>query len=283
MPSAKSSSPRPKSFAERSEQAETLYNELTAKFRTHKFIDWGVLTEWQEEDEDGERVSFLHAVPAYSWRFDEYLAYFVSGYTPVNIPRLLEMHFSEPDKMDLEYLEDILTELEKISAWKHEPYRCYKGSNLDVGPFLNRDYDANLVRARKWIESCRAELVSQPMVKPVNPSLSKQGRWEGLFLRGFNVSQLDKLLISLGILTEDFRHTEESRPRVWRAVVEALRVKKLLSPSNSAALHRTLMNKYNSGQQRQLPSLRAVQEQFNADNPDAQDVYQRALRLLDTF
>ncbi|WP_303310202.1 hypothetical protein [Hymenobacter sp. BT730] len=277
MPGAKNSK-RPQSYNERRAQAEEIYRKLFAKFRTHKFIDWGILTAVQEED-------CLRAVPPYSERFDEFLGFWLGGTDPINVPGVLEYHFPEPDEMDLEYLEDVLDELDKISDWVDQPYRTFKGSNLDIGPFVSRYYSENIARARKWVRTKRAKLEADEHKHKKIPSVSPaKGRipWTGLFPNGFKETDLDQLLIKLGILDGSLHHTEDSKPRIWRAVIEALRDGKRLILSDNVALHQALLNRYGetSGQ---LPSLRSLQGDFNAGNPISQDVYQRAKALLTTM
>jgi hypothetical protein len=267
---------RPKNFRERRLQADEKYDELYAMFRTHNFLDWGTLTEVQAK-------GYLKAVPPYSWRFDEFLAYWMSGGEPAGVPALMEEFFPDPDEIECDYIQNLVDELERIGTFGRQVYMTSKGSKLGVGPAVCWCYNDNVARAKLWLQRVVARLTPAPSYTPapvpakVKASLPAKSSpsWEGLCSNGFSVEQLTKLLIGLGILFSKTEPTIDSKPRNWLAVIEALQKNKYLARAEGTVLHNSLVSEY--GHLQGLPSLRAIQLGFVSKNAEAASYYQRAL------
>lgn len=279
MDSTKLSVERPKSFRERQTQAEEAYQGLFAMFKTHRFIDWGILTQVQED-------GYTTAVPPYCFRFDEFLGYWLSGCEPQGVPAIMEKYFPEPDEMDCSYLEDVLAGLEKVSGGPRDVYMTSKGSNLGIGPGVCWCYADNVTRAQKWVRDAKENLLVEKMLL-LGPPASRLrvastpksvASLLSFFQNGFTVEEFDRLLIKLGMMNESRKLTEDSKPRTWVSVIQALRDEKLLLPPSNPALHDTLIQEYKN--QDGLPKLRTLQEGYNPDNTQARDFYIRAKALL---
>jgi hypothetical protein len=279
MNSTELSIERLKTFRERCIQANEKYSKLFAKFRTHNFLDWGVLTQVQEE-------GYLKAVPPYCERFDEFLGYWLSGGTPINVSATLEEFFPEPDEVDCSYLEDVLIELAQVWGGPREVYITHKGSQLGIGPGVCWCYADNIARAQQWVQDVKERLL---MEKALHLSQSKpqaqaaysaksSASLSSFFHGGFTVKNFDQLLITLGILGESRNMTEDSKPRTWVSVLQALLDAKVLIHSSHIALHEALVQEY--GNQDSLPKPRTLQKGYNSDNAQARDFYARAIALL---
>ena len=279
MNSTELSIKRPKTFRERCIRANEEYNKLFAKFRTHNFLDWGVLTQVQEED-------CLKAVPPYCERFDEFLGYWLSGGTPINVPATLEEFFPAADEIDCSYLEDVLAELAQIWGGPREVYITYKGSKLGIGPGVCWCYADNIARAQKWVQDVKEHLAMEKALQFEQPkprsrtsySAKSAASLSAFFQGGFTIKDFDQLLITLGMMEAPRLLTEDSKPRTWVSVLRALLDTKLLIPSSNILLHESLVKEYDN--QDSLPKLRTLQSGYNADNAQARDFYDRAMALL---
>lgn len=279
MNSTELSIERPKTFRERCIQANEKYSELFAKFRTHNFLDWGILTQVQEED-------CLKTVPPYCERFDEFLGYCLSGGTPINVPATLEEFFPEPDEIDCSYLGDVLIELAQVWGSPREVYITHKGSQLGIGPGVCWCYADNIARAQQWVQAMKERLLMEKAIhlsqsKPqaqATYSAKSSASLSSFFQGGFTVENFDQLLTTLGILKESRLLTEDSKPRTWVSVLQALLDAKILIPSSYISLHEALIHEY--GNQDGLPKPRTLQKGYNSENPQARDFYTRAIALL---
>ena len=277
MPTAQSEE-RPKTYRGRRELAEEQYQKLYAKFRTHKFIDWGILTDVEEEGQ-------LMAVPPYCYRFDEFLAYWLSGCEPIDVPALMERFFPDPDELDCLYVDDLVAELERIATWGKQVYMTSKGSRLGVGSGVCWCYAENVARAKKWVADVRKAVakketgLKQTTARVKSAYSTKSEASLGSFLRnGFDVDALNRLLIQLGILQNSLAGTEDAKPRAWVSVIQALLDLKLLESSSKPALLKALLHEY--GKDKGLPELRTIQIGYNSSNAQSREFYSRANALL---
>ena len=78
---------RPDSYNERRILAEKKYDKRYTKFKTHNFLNWGILTGVREKNKR------KLVVPPYCWRFDEYLGYWLGSGSPTDAPGVLERYF----------------------------------------------------------------------------------------------------------------------------------------------------------------------------------------------
>jgi hypothetical protein len=182
---------RPETFRERNAQAEEIYQKLFAKFKTHKFIDWAISTQFQEED-------YTTSVPPYCFRFDEFLGFWLSGGLPQEVPATMEKYFPEPDEMDCSYLEDVLAELEKVGGGPRDVYTTWKGSKVGIGPGVCWCYAENVVRAQKWVREVKEKLSTEKALR-FTPAASRVGiaysskttpSLASFFQNGFTVEEL---------------------------------------------------------------------------------------------
>ena len=277
MPAAQSEE-RPTTYLGRRELAEEQYQKLYAKFRTHKFIDWGILAAVEEEGQ-------LVAVPPYCYRFDESLAYWLSGCEPIDVPALMERFFPDPDELDCMYVDDLVAELERIATWGKQVYMTSKGSKLGVGSGVCWCYAENVARVKKWVDDVRNALAKKELhFKQATPRAksaysTKSEASLGSFLQnGFSVVSLNQLLIKLGILHTSLERTEDSKPRAWVSVIQALLDAKLLVSDSKPALLKALVQEY--GENKGLPELRTIQLGYNPNNAQARGFYSRAMALL---
>ena len=104
---------------------------------------------------------------------------------------------------------------------------------------------------------------------------------EGL-LAGYTEQKLTNLLVSIGLLADanTRAHTLDSKPRAWRAVVEALRARKYLEAGGDAVALWKALNKAYGPANGQLPSKRNLQDPMLENNADAKLAFTRAYSLL---
>jgi hypothetical protein len=271
MSSLSNGAQKPATLIERRIQAEAEYEKLYARFGTHEIGEW--------MDEDG--VPYSHLLPPYCYRFDEYFGSIMSMTSMERFGFLLAQHFPDPDTMDLLYLQDILFGFKYIVP-PTGMYICVKIPGGFIGPASSPRYQQNLTFAQLWIqevermiaeESLNADGFAVQTEQP--PKAAPHSLSAKLFLNGYSVEKLTSLLVSLGILTESGQHTAESKPRNWRAVIEALRVSKRVVPTDSAGLYEFLVKQYDYPFKK-----RVIQDVFAAKNIATQEVYTRACALL---
>jgi hypothetical protein len=264
---------------ERRAQAEEEYNQLYKKYRTHNFLDWGTLTQVHEEDANRK-------VPPYCYRFDEFLAFWLGGEHTYEVPQIMNEFFPEPDSIDCDYLEEILATLANIWGGPRDIYIAHKGSKLGIGPGVGHNYANNVARAQRWLQEVKEELAMKK-IHQFSP-LSTQTRapyspksaasLASFFQKGFTVEKLDRLLIKLGMMDDSRKLTDDSKPRTWVSIIQALSDEKILIPASYPALLDALMQEYNN--QDSLPKLRTLQKGYTATNAQARDFYDRAMALL---
>ncbi|GAB3861611.1 hypothetical protein GCM10028822_41360 [Hymenobacter terrigena] len=260
---------RPTTFNGRRIQAENQYNKLAAYFGTHVLRDW--------VGPDGK--SYRHLVPPYCYRFDETFGVLLTWEYPSTFENLLNSMFNYPDSTDLKYLNDILFILgHNITDF----YTCTKGSEGTIAPD-SLNYIMNSDTTYRWVENAEQTLNNKPSenynatIKPLLPlsDIKATPQPTNFFLNGYSVDRFTKLLIALGILNDRRRHASDSKPRNWRAAIEALRDNRFLSSNDSAGLYRFLVAEYNYPFKK-----RVIQDGFNAKSLDAQEIYKRANTLL---
>lgn len=261
---------RPATLSERRIQDEYIYNEFYIRYNTHLPADWQD-SEWEE--------TRMYSFPPYCYRFDEYFG-FILTISIGGSTYFLNRVFPNPDSIDLDYIEDTIFILDQIVD-NEKGYDCIKGLGLRIGPSSNARYQANLAEARLWIAIARERLLSKTSYESIiieeqlplshNTEAQSIALSTKLFLNGFNIDKLTRLLIVLEILTESGKHTAASKPRNWRAMVESLRENKLLVYNHNTLLFEFLKSKYSYPY-----GIRAIQGSFNAKNLDTQDIYNRA-------
>jgi hypothetical protein len=287
---------RPKTFRKRCVNANVTYSYLFDRFQTHNFLDWHYkyqlydIATWDYEKHPvnvKEEVNLIKAVPPYCERFDEFLGYWLSCGTPINVPFTLEGFFPNPDEIDCSYLEDVLDELERIGGNPNDVYITVKGSSIGIGPGICECYARNIARAQRWVSEVKVRLqkhIDTPTAKPKAliqqiSTIPNTVPLASLLKNGFSISELNQLLSKLGMV-KDARHCIDSKAGIWVAVIEALRVKKLLDTSNSKSLHAALVKEYGEGNNKNLPSLRTIQRGFNNANTTYKHFYNHTLSLL---
>ena len=156
-----------------------------------------------------------------------------------------------------------------------------------------------VVRALSWLHEqvvrlSRPELAIPPSSLPVESieaakpdnietslelpsSQQANGRWDGLFLDNYTLTDLDNLLVFVGLLetAEPRVVADNTKPAQWVAVVAALKKTKR-TRADKAALYRAFSETYGAA----VGSLRTFQGQHNTTNEDAQICYARALSRI---
>jgi hypothetical protein len=260
---------RPATLNERRIQGENIYNSFYYWFKTHSPADW-CEPDWGKE--------YMFSFPPYCYRFDEFLGFTLT--IGIGISNFLNKMFPNPDFMDLEHLEDTLFTLDCI-VHEEKGYQCTKGLGAHIGPASHPRYQASLAEARLWLETAKEEVKKKNILEKVtgkvqtNSNQAISGKAGALpakfFLNGFDIEKLTKMLIALDILTESINHTASSKPRNWRAVIEALRDNKLLVYNANTILFELLKVQY------AYPyGIRSIQSPFSTKNLDTQDIYKRA-------
>ncbi len=135
-----------------------------------------------------------------------------------------------------------------------------------------------LHRVAQWFTS-RLQTVASTSSKSTHVLLDP---WSGILQNGLTLEGLTNVLIGAKLISDrvSLNLTEESKPRTWRAAVEALRERKFISAS-SIDLERAIRLTYGSSASLgRLPSVRTLQEAFNTSNADARKVYNQVKDLL---
>lgn len=104
---------------------------------------------------------------------------------------------------------------------------------------------------------------------------------DGLLI-GYTEQSLTNLLVSVGLLVDaqTRAHSQDSKPRTWRAVVEALRQRKYLEAGGDAVALWKALNKAYGPAPGQLPSKRNLQDDMIEHNALAKLAFSRAFTLL---
>lgn len=262
----------PATLNERRIQGEKVYNFFYNKFKTHFPGDWS------EPDWGGE---YMLSFPPYSYRFDEFFGYVLT--IGIGVTNALNIFFPNPDKIDLDYLEDILFTLDQMVD-AETGYACTKGIGVHIGPLgpsSKARYQASLSEVRLWLANSKEELnnkasfQSEPDTEQVTIAQDTNAQnialANKLFLSGFDADKFAQILIALGILTESRKHTTDSKPRNWRAVIESLRENKRLVYNANTTLFDFITSEFSYPYK-----IRAIQGPFNSKNSDTEDIYKKA-------
>lgn len=265
---------RPATLNERRIQGEKLYKFFYNHYKTHFPGDWS------EPDWGGD---YMLSFPPYSYRFDEFFGYILT--LGIGITNALNIFFPNPDKIDLDYLEDILFALDQMVD-ADTGYICTKGIGVHIGPsspFFKARYQASLSEARLWLATSKEELNNkasfqsesgtEQSILVQDGSAPTSALASKLFLNGFNADKFTQMLIALGILTESRKHTADSKPRNWRAVIESLRENKRLVYNANTTLFDFITSEFSYPYK-----IRAIQGPFNSKNSDTEDIYKKANR-----
>ena len=174
----------------------------------------------------------------------------------------------------------LCSEAEILRKARLSPTACKNSYELspDYGDD-NELFTGNRIALIKYFRQLLEEFESA--VLGLDSDKAVVGTLDSLFI-GFTEQSLTKILVSVGLLVDAHTraHTGDSKPRAWRAVVEALRERKYLEPGGDAvALYKALNNAYGPAPG-QLPSKRNLQDPMNENNADAKLAYTRARALL---
>ncbi|MGI4831873.1 MAG: hypothetical protein ACRYFK_00240 [Janthinobacterium lividum] len=101
--------------------------------------------------------------------------------------------------------------------------------------------------------------------------------WQGLLVPGFTLSDLDQLLVKIGIIdnASSLSVTSETKPGSWVGVMHALKESKKLTTNNKAKIYRAIMARYKP-ESFSSSSFR----NYNADNQFSNSSYNRAKAFL---
>ena len=159
---------KPTTFLERFQQAEATYHSVREQFASNNFLDW-VIEDKLPSGEIRER-KFSDLIPPYCRRYTTMLGFIFSGISPAEVPRVLDGHFPGLDRIDLDYVRDVIQEIDDIvsSNYSFSPnspsgvdyYNGFRGGLAmeDAGlagqltdNSLMRRVLPNVERARQWV------------------------------------------------------------------------------------------------------------------------------------
>ena len=159
---------KPATILERNKQAEMAYQAIRGQFKTNDYLRWELF----EEAPTGEEVqrNYDELIPPYSLRYPTMLGFVFSCIEPITVPHVLDAHFSKPDRLDCDYINDVLIEIEKIVSANYsfspkssdgiDYYNgCENESQMMEATYAGVNTDnkftelvtKNIERARKWL------------------------------------------------------------------------------------------------------------------------------------
>ncbi len=191
QPKATRKMDRPNTILGRSELAEKEYQNTRAQFKTRDFLKWW-LPIVNQDGTEGEH-SYDELIPPYCHRYATALGFTFSCIDTAAVPVVLDKHFRNPDKLDLDYLHDVLAKIEDVIGCNYS-FSTSAGDGIDYyNGFENEsqmmDADrrgvdtsnkhewrvkGNVERSRKWMtrveETLQKVVAPQPQPEPVAPA-----------------------------------------------------------------------------------------------------------------
>lgn len=168
---------------------------------------------------------------------------------------------------------------EKANHWILNPDSWYDVHRESMGlPWLQEKFQASYEAWHFYFNTLKAAATD----RPDEPAPTKTDFAINELLIGYTEHNLTNLLVSVGLLVDaqTLAHAEDSKPRTWRAVVEALRKRKHLEAGGDAVALWKALNKAYGPAKGQLPSKRNLQDPMLDHNADAKLAFERAYSLL---